>query len=43
MGVIEEPDSSNGSVDNYSKNKNDDKDNLKPQLDILFIINSIFG
>ena len=43
MGVIEEPDSSNSSVDNYSKNENDDKDNLKPYLDILFKINSIFG
>ena len=43
MGVIEEPDSGNGSVDNYSKNKNDDKNNLKQYLDILFIINSIIG
>lgn len=43
MGVIEEPDCSNSSVDNYSKNENDDKDNLKPYLDILFKINSIFG
>ena len=37
MGIIKKPDGSNGSVDNYSKNENYDKYNLKTNSKILLL------